>query len=129
VSLFDAAWIEGAGGQHEIAEDAGRHHQPRSVPSVKTSPSAMSPPLLRRPFPGSGGRRTEILPGCPRRFLPQVAVREVLLVCNVQKRQMLPLMRSRISVAETSGSAVRSALTWLGMPALISSRTATAEQI
>ena len=45
------------------------------------------------------------------------------------QRQMLPLMRSRSSALVTCGVAVRSALTWLGMPALISSSTATAEQI
>ena len=42
---------------------------------------------------------------------------------------MLPLMRSRSSAATACGTALRSALTWLGMPALISSSTATAETI
>src|SRR5204863_4147827 len=45
------------------------------------------------------------------------------------QRQMLPLMRSRSSSTVACGAAVRSALAWLGTPALISPSTATAEQI
>jgi hypothetical protein len=41
---------------------------------------------------------------------------------------MLPLIRSRSSSTVTR-AASRLALTWLGTPALISSSTATAEQI
>ena len=55
---------------------------PCPVAAVKTSPSAMSPPPLRRTFPCPAGRRTDVLPGCPRRFLLKVAVPEVLPVCN-----------------------------------------------
>ena len=45
------------------------------------------------------------------------------------QRQMLPLMRSRSSALESSGRPVRLAVTWLGIPALISPSIATAEQI
>ena len=46
--LVGAAWIEGARGQHEIAEDAGRHHQPlpccrRKYLAVRHVPSPAPP--------------------------------------------------------------------------------------
>jgi hypothetical protein len=61
----------------------GRHEMLPAI--VNTSPSAMSPPPLRRPFPGSAGQRTDVPPGHPCRFPLQVAVPEVLHVRTVRK--------------------------------------------
>src|SRR5207244_3338348 len=62
-------------------------------------------------------------------FVPATSLIASMMFEYAPQRQMLPLMRSRSSAAVTCGAAVRSALTWLGMPALISPSTATAEQI
>src|SRR4051794_36442917 len=62
---------------------------PCPVPSAKISLSAMSPPPLRRRFPCPAGRRTDVPPGYPSNFPLQVAVPEVLHVCNVRKGRLL----------------------------------------
>ena len=65
--LVGTVRIERALGQHEVAEDAGRHHQPlpccrRENLAVRHVPSPAPPqvPLPRRPSAASTG-----LPGCP----------------------------------------------------------------
>jgi hypothetical protein len=61
--LVGAARIEGAGRQHQVAEEAGRHHQPL--------PCCRSKNLAVRHFPSpapphvSLPRHTDVLPGCP----------------------------------------------------------------
>jgi hypothetical protein len=58
---------------------------PCPVSPVKISPSAMSPPPLRRKFPCPTAPRADVLLGYPHELLSQVAIPEVLLVCNVRK--------------------------------------------
>ena len=84
--LVGAVRIEGALGQHEVAEDAGRHHQPlpccrRKNLVVRHVPSPAPPqvPLPRRPAHRMSRRAARA------DFSLQVAVPEVLPVCNVRK--------------------------------------------
>src|SRR3954447_26679669 len=75
---------------------------PCPVVAVNTSPSAMSPPPLRHTFPCP-----DVLPSCPRRFPLQVAVPEVMHVCNVRKGDAAPLSdhSSPFSCVVPAGSA------------------------
>src|SRR5688572_14515655 len=78
----------------------------------------------------SFGRRARALEG--ERFHTRLLETSVIASTMFEyapQRQILPLMRSRSSAPVKRGAAVRFSLAWLGTPALISSSTATAEQI
>jgi hypothetical protein len=60
---------------------------PCPVSPVKISPSAMSPPPLRRKFPCPTTPRADVLLGYPHELLSQVAVPGSLPVCTVRKCQ------------------------------------------
>jgi hypothetical protein len=89
--LVGAARVERALWKDEISEDTGRHNQPCPVAAVKTASSAMSSPPLRRRLPCFTGRRTDVPPGYPSNLPLQVAIPEVLPVCNVRKQRLLDL--------------------------------------
>jgi hypothetical protein len=62
---------------------------PCPVSPVKISPSAMSPPPLRRKFPCPTAPRADVLLGYPHELLSQVAVPGSLHVCKVRKGRLL----------------------------------------
>src|SRR5882762_7497866 len=99
------------------------------VEQIRTARDELGPRRARRRR-HSLGRRARTFVGKGSHVLLQgTSLMASTMLEYAPQRQMLPLMRSRISSGVGCGRAVRSVLTRLGMPALISPSTATAEQI